>query len=79
MKSTQFIRSIKGDREVIYLPRPTSWLGGWSRHLWVEEHLNVKPQIASPELWQTLMLTERVQVITEDADGSITIGEVSTQ
>lgn len=41
----------------LYVPRPTSWIGGWARHLFLERKLNRKVSIASPELWAELEST----------------------
>lgn len=35
-RSTLFVKDGEGR---YYLPRPTSWLGGWARHLWSEHYV----------------------------------------
>mgnify|MGYP003658904158 CR=1 FL=1 len=44
---------IKADK-IYYLPRPTSWLGGWARNLWFDRAMKSKSKIASPGVWNTL-------------------------
>ena len=38
----------------LYVSRPTSWIGGWARHLFLEKKLKRKVTIASPDLWKQL-------------------------
>ena len=62
-KRTLFIR----ERESIYyVPRPSSWLSGWARHLWFESHMGVKPNVASTALWT-------VRALSEDEEGCIEV------
>ena len=39
----------------IFVPRPTSWLGGWARHQWLKEHFKQECTIASPDFWKLLV------------------------
>lgn len=50
-KICNFIRT---PTDQLYLPRPSSWIGGWARHLWFEHCVGEKPSIASPELYSEL-------------------------
>ena len=50
-KNCEFVETPKG---TLYLPRPTSWIGGWARHMWFSHCMNKKPAIASPELYKEL-------------------------
>ena len=39
----------------IFVPRPTSWLGGWARHQWLKSYFKQECSIASPEFWNVLV------------------------
>ena len=39
----------------IFVPRPTSWIGGWARHQWLKKYFGQKCSIASPEFWKVLI------------------------
>ena len=41
----------------IFVPRPTSFFGGWARHQWLKSYFQKECSIASPAFWKTL--TER--------------------
>ena len=69
-KRTLFIR----ERESIYyVPRPSSWLSGWARHLWFESHMGVKPNVASTALWAVLSERYAVRALSEDEEGCIEV------
>ena len=68
---------IKGEHEIIYLPRPSGWLSGWARHIWFEKHMHCRPQVASPELWDRLTQLYPVQELIEYEDGHIVLQEVT--
>ena len=39
----------------VWVPRPTSWLGGWARHSWLKKYFGEgKLSIAPPETWEEL-------------------------
>ena len=50
-RACKFVRTPAGH---LYLPRPTSWMGGWARHMWFEHCVGEKPSIASPDLYKEL-------------------------
>lgn len=51
-KSCEFVETPTGS---LYLNRPSSWLGGWARHVWFERCLGKKPSVASPDLYEELI------------------------
>tara|TARA_B100001250_G_scaffold356660_1_gene331882 strand:+ start:53 stop:304 length:252 start_codon:yes stop_codon:yes gene_type:complete len=50
-RKCEFVETPSGQ---LYLPRPSSWIGGWARHLWFQHCLDQKPSIASPDLYEEL-------------------------
>ena len=40
---------------LVFVPRPTSFLGGWARHLWLKNYFKQECSIASPEFWSVLI------------------------
>lgn len=52
----------------IYVTSPSSWLGGWARHMWLERYFgkgNVR--LAGAERWAELVLSGRpVRVLIEE-------------
>ena len=69
IRRTQFIK----DGENIFLPRPSGWLAGWARHVWFEEHMGVKPHIASPDVWERLTHRLTVRELVEHEDGALEV------
>lgn len=59
---------IKADGRV-WVPSPSSWLGGWARHRWLERHFgdNGVLGIASSESWGRLYSENDVYVLVEDS------------
>ena len=39
----------------IWVPRPTSFFGGWARHQWLKKYFNQECAIASPDTWAVLV------------------------
>jgi len=75
MKSCEFIRvanPYEPDRvetQCVWVPRPTSWLGGWARHGWLKKHFNpTQLFIASPEGWARLCENNDVMILTEEEE-----------
>lgn len=66
-RSTLFVKDGEGR---YYLPRPTSWLGGWARHLWFGQYVG-KANIASPDVWDRLVKEWNVFTLTEYEDGTV--------
>ena len=55
---------IKADG-VYWLPRPTSWIGGWARNRWFNRIMKSKSKIASPEFWDTLQDSYDIMKLVE--------------
>lgn len=60
LRSSEFIEVENTDAlgntiRSIFVPRPTSYLGGWARHLWLKRHFGQKCSIASPDFWKVLV------------------------
>ena len=70
-RSTLFVKDGEGR---YYLPRPTSWLGGWARHLWFEHYVG-KATLASPDVWDRLVKEWGVFTLTEYEDGTVLTGK----
>ena len=68
-RRTQFIK----DGESMFLPRPSGWLAGWARHVWFEAYMGVKPQIASPDVWERLTHRLTVRELVEYEDGAVEV------
>ena len=64
MKQTLFIEA----EGRIWVPQPSSWLGGWTRHRWLERHFGRRAplSIASPHTWHRLASENNVKVLTEE-------------
>jgi|GEM_PF-3025185 len=39
----------------IFVPRPSSFFGGWARHQWLKSYFKQECSIASPEFWKVLI------------------------
>lgn len=65
LRECQFIRA----EGRIWIPTPSSWLGGWARHRWLEDHFgNDAPlSIASCESWGRLYHENEVYVLKEES------------
>tara|TARA_Y100001937_G_scaffold126924_1_gene197511 strand:- start:2198 stop:2419 length:222 start_codon:yes stop_codon:yes gene_type:complete len=48
----------------LYVQRPSSWIGGWSRHLLMKRHIPKKVMIASPQLWKKISISGREVTLT---------------
>ena len=58
---------------ILYVSRPTSWIGGWARHLFLERKLKRKVSIASPDLWEKLKQSGKHIIAHKDNDGNLTL------
>jgi len=65
MKETLFIEI--GER--LYVPRPTSVNAGMARSSWIRKTLNKESTIVSPEYWEQLVKTNKVQKLVENGNG----------
>ncbi len=61
MKAKREIKLVEYE-EKFYVQRPTSWAGGWARHLLLEKTFPKKVLIASPDFWEKI--TELGRTIT---------------
>jgi len=55
----------------IWVPQPSSWLGGWARQRWLEQHFGKEAplSIASPDTWARLVVSGRpIRVLIEEAN-----------
>jgi hypothetical protein len=57
----------------LYVSRPTSWIGGWARHIFLEKSLNRKVSIASPDLWEQLKKTGKHTTVQKDKNGNMVV------
>ena len=69
-KSCDFVETKSGK---LYLPRPSTWLGGWARHMWFERCVGKKPSIASPDLHDELKERFGECELVEYEDGIISV------
>ena len=56
---------IRGKDNIIYIPPPTSWLGGWTRQRWLERHFK-KPSmllIVSKSSCEDLSIKNKIEVL----------------
>lgn len=65
IRECQFIRA----EGRIWIPAPSSWLGGWARQRWLEDHFgNDAPlSISSCESWGKLYHENDVYVLEEES------------
>jgi len=56
MRECEFIKA----EGRIWVPQPSSWLGGWARHRWLERHFGEGVlSIASADTWADLRISGR--------------------
>lgn len=63
MRECKFIRA----EGKVWVPSPTSWLGGWARHSWLQRHFgknNVR--LAGAEYWAELVQNYPVKLLMEE-------------
>ena len=55
----------------VYVPPPTSWLGGWARQSWLRRHFKEpdKLLITSKDNWEELCSSEQVSLLVEEEYG----------
>ena len=62
MKTCRFIR----EGEVVWVPSPDSWLGGWTRQRWLEQYFkDVPARSASANVWSDMCEQKKVRVLIE--------------
>lgn len=62
MKTCRFIRK----EDVVWVPSPDSWLGGWARQRWLERYFkDVPARSASADAWADLCSDNKVFVLSE--------------
>jgi len=52
----------------LFVPRPTSWGQGVFRHRWFKETIDIKPTIASVQLWGQLKEEYKTKTLVEYDD-----------
>ena len=57
----------------IFVPRPTSFFGGWARHQWLKRHFSQKCSIASPEFWKVLIERHGDPKVLIEEDGKFRV------
>ena len=57
----------------IYVPRPSSFFGGWARHSWLKDYFGQECSIASPDFWNTLIERHGEPSILIEEDGEFRI------
>ena len=63
MRQVEFIEALGR----VWVPRPTSWLGGWARHSWLKRHFGEgKVSIASPKYWTQLKGAYGSKILSEE-------------
>lgn len=64
MRGCKFIRTEDG---AVWVPSPSSWLGGWARHRWLERHFGEGvAHVAGAEYWATLCMENQVKFLKEE-------------
>lgn len=62
MKTCRFIRQ----EDVVWVPSPDSWLGGWTRQRWLERHFpDSAVRSASAAIWADMSEANEVYVLSE--------------
>ena len=70
MKQCLFIRA----EGRVWVPQPSSWLGGWARHRWLERHFGEGVlSIASAESWARLIREHEPSILQEENNNFIEI------
>lgn len=70
MKQCLFIRA----EGRVWVPQPSSWLGGWARHRWLERHFGEGVlSIASAESWARLIKEHEPSTLQEENNNFIEI------
>ena len=57
----------------LYVQRPTSWMGGWARHLLMRRYVPRKVSIASPDFWETISLDRTALRLVVYDDGTFAL------
>lgn len=66
MKTCRFIR----DEDVVWVPSPDSWLGGWARQRWLERYFkDVSVRSASAVSWSDMSSLKGYEILVEDKSG----------
>lgn len=68
-RTTRFIKA----NNAYWLPRPTSWMGGWARSIWFKRSMQTKDvYIAGEDTWDKLIEDHQVLVLS-DCDGEVSV------
>ena len=59
-RSCEFIEvknvdALGNEIESVFVPRPTSFFGGWARHQWLKSYFKRECSIVNPEFWEVLI------------------------
>lgn len=54
----------------LYVQRPTSWAGGWARHLILRRHFDKAISIVSPETWDDYCAEGKLMCFLQYEDGT---------
>ena len=57
----------------LYVQRPTSWAGGWARHLILRRHLDRPVTIVSPETWDAYQKEGKIMCFVQYEDGTFSM------
>jgi len=68
-RTVDFVTDFTGQH---WLPRPTSWIKGWTIHRWFEHRVGPAKQ-ASPEYFSVLKSRFGLRTIVEADNGQITL------
>lgn len=72
IKSTPCIITEDG---IVHVPRPTSVNAGLARSVWISKLTGKESRISSPDVWDMLAKKHGVQTLSENEDGSWTMGK----
>ncbi len=75
MKIKRQVHLVQVDSETWYVSRPTSWMAGFARSKWIENHCHVNARIASPSLWSDLQTQYPQFLLTEYENGQVELKE----
>ena len=67
--SFENIDSLGNKVSSVFVPRPTSFFGGWARHSWLKQYFKHECSIASPEFWRVLIERHGEPKVLIEEDG----------
>ncbi len=63
----------------IFVPRPTSFFGGWARHQWLKKYFGQECSIASPDFWKVLVERHGLPKTLIEENGVFRVEEVENE